>query len=227
MHSIYKCKKIHELKMIRPMFPISELLLSILIIIFCFVIYFKTRELFNLTKHRGIYYFRIAFLFLGISYFIRLGFRLFNVFSITSLPSEFMFPIFLVTTGYFSTFAIISLFLSVSWKRFRWSSAKYPIHAMAMLTAVLAFLSKEPLVLIIAQASLLLLTAVFAYLNHKHSKKGSQLFAYYVLLFIFWIVSLAPFSPRHILSHESFFILHLIPIAVFSIIIYKIYKWLR
>lgn len=216
--------------MMIPFFPISELLLSGLIIVFCFAIYLKTHEMFALTKHRGIYFFRIAFLFLGISYFLRLGFRLSMVISMISdnaLPREFMFPLFLVTTGYFSTFAIIALFLSASWKRFRRSPTKYVIHGIAMLIALLAFLTREPMMLIAAQILLLALTAVFAYVYHSHSGKRNSLLVYYILLFIFWILSLAPFSPRRMLSHESFFMLHLIPLAIFSLIIYKIYKWLK
>ena len=52
-------------------FPVMfsfELVYTVIAVIFCMAIYFKTKESYELTKYEGIKYFRDAFLFLGLSY---------------------------------------------------------------------------------------------------------------------------------------------------------------
>ena len=49
----------------------SELIYTLIIIIMCGIIYFKTKEIFDLTKHKGIGFFRNTFLFFALSYLMR------------------------------------------------------------------------------------------------------------------------------------------------------------
>ena len=103
--------------MIRPIlhpFLFGGELFSIIVITLCLVIYFKTKKVFDLTKHKGINYFRMAFLFLAIAYSIRLVSRILMLLGIVIdvyiLPGYLVFPAFLVLIGYSSTMAIIYLF---------------------------------------------------------------------------------------------------------------------
>ena len=86
-----------------------EFVLYFVIFLFNFLIFFKTREIFVLTEHRGIGYFRRAFLFFGVGclfYLLRLVLLLFEVdFFVEVLMDVFVF-FALVTFSYF----VLSLF---------------------------------------------------------------------------------------------------------------------
>ena len=49
----------------------AELIYSFVIILCSLLIYFETKELYELSSHKGIKYFRRSFLFFGIAYFVR------------------------------------------------------------------------------------------------------------------------------------------------------------
>ena len=49
----------------------SEIIYSFVIIVCSLMIYFATKELYELSKHKGIKYFRLSFLFFAIAYFFR------------------------------------------------------------------------------------------------------------------------------------------------------------
>ena len=61
---------------INPNFLI-ELVYSIIVMLSCLIIYLKTSEIYKLTSHKGIKYFRMTFLFFGISYFLRFFTKMF------------------------------------------------------------------------------------------------------------------------------------------------------
>jgi hypothetical protein len=54
-----------------PEFLILETVFTLVALVLGLLIYFKTKESYELTKHPGIRYFRDAFLFLGLSYLLR------------------------------------------------------------------------------------------------------------------------------------------------------------
>ena len=51
-----------------------EILYSIAIAGLCLGTYFKTREIYNLSKHEGLYHFRNIFLYFSLAYLFRLLF---------------------------------------------------------------------------------------------------------------------------------------------------------
>lgn len=221
--------------MIRPFFPNPwifgiELLFSVVIILLCLIIYFKTKEAFKLTKHKGIEYFRKTFLFLAIAYLLRFISSALVLYGLTNgiIFPRFLFgPVSLIFISYFSTMAIISLFLSTSWKQIKFKHINFFSHSVAAIIALLAFVSREPIIIISCQAVLLLITALFSFSIHKKSKKFSKLFAIYMLLFIFWIFGLAPLSSRRFFPRESILIIHIISFVIFITIFYKVHKWLK
>jgi hypothetical protein len=222
--------------MIRPLFGFGpwvfgvELVFSLIIIFLCLVIYFKTREAFKLTKHKGIDYFRKTFLFLVFAYLSRFISSILIIFGIKNgirFPRVFFGPLILIFVGYFSTMAIICLFLSTSWKQIKWKHTGFFSHIVAAIVALLAFASREPIILISCQATLLLVTAVLSFKTHIKSKRFSKLFAIYILLFIFWIVGLVPLSSRGFFPREWIFFIHPLSFIIFIIIFYKVHKWLK
>jgi len=65
-------------------------------LIFCLLLYFKTREVYSLTKHTGIKYFRDAFLFFGFAYLLRFLFSIFflsRVIFDIGIEQRILFPI--------------------------------------------------------------------------------------------------------------------------------------
>ncbi|MCK5698593.1 MAG: hypothetical protein KAH93_02010, partial [Candidatus Aenigmarchaeota archaeon] len=45
-----------------------ELAYTFIVVVLCFLVYYKTREIYDLTGYKGIKYFRRAFLFFGLAY---------------------------------------------------------------------------------------------------------------------------------------------------------------
>lgn len=213
--------------MFNPLVPFTESLFSLVIIILCLIIYFKTKEVSNLTKYRGIEYFRRTFLFLALSYLFRFFSRIPSIiFDIPHYRAFFML-LGLIFVSFFSTMAIISLFLSISWKHIRWRYVDVIAPIVALLVSISAFFTREPLILILSQAFLLILTAILSFRVHKKSNKFSKLFTTYVLLFLFWIIGLFPLSTRCFFPGELVIFIHIIAFIIFLLIFYKVKKWVK
>jgi hypothetical protein len=209
----------------------AELGYTLIVVFLCFMIYFKTREIYDLTKHEGIKYFRITFLFFGLAYI----FRFLHIFSMlarltfdTDLSMDiFRIPFPLVFNGYFSTLAILSLTYSIIWKNLHIKHTLLLFNAIAILISGIAFISKSPFLLILAQAVLLIFTIIMACYFYISSKKFSQLFILYVLFLLFWIVNLFALGPRRFIPFEIQTVFQIISIAVIGIIYYKVGKWIK
>ena len=91
-----------------------EIIYFIAIVAMSMYIYIKSREIFNLTKHKGVDYFSNIFLFFSLAYLL----RLWNVFSGISDRIlginiwERTFYLDFLLLGYFSTVAVIYLILT-------------------------------------------------------------------------------------------------------------------
>ena len=144
----------------------TEIIYSFIIIICSLMIYFGTRELYELTSHKGIKYFRQAFLFFALAYFFRsfIKFTLtyFNVGQIFNIyPRTFYFGLGQITLFifmYFSAMAIFYLLYSVMWKKWNGNSKKiYLFHLLAFVIAISSILFRNPLVYLGINLLLLLL----------------------------------------------------------------------
>ncbi len=216
--------------LIDPTKLIAELGYTLIVVFLCFMIYFKTIEIYDLTKHEGINYFRITFLFFGLAYIFRFLDILFMLVTVTfdthSLIGIFrIFPVSLVLNGYFSTLAILSLTYSIIWKKLNIKHTLLLFNAIAILISGIAFISRSPVFLILAQAVLLIFTILIA--CFIKSRKFSQLFRLYVLFLLFWIVNLLALGPRRFLPFEIQTAFQIISIAVIGIIYYRVAKWTK
>jgi len=210
----------------------AELGYTLIVVFLCFMIYFKTREIYDLTKHEGINYFRIAFLFFALAYI----FRFLHIFSIleritfdTDLLMDIfrIFPFFLVFNGYFSTLAILSLTYSIIWEKLHIKHTLLLFNAIAILISGIAFISRSPFLLILAQAVLLIFTIIMACYFYIRSRKFSQLFILYVLFLLFWVVNLFALGPRRFIPFEIQTAFQIISVAVIGIIYYKVSRWTK
>ena len=187
--------------------------------------------MYALTKHKGILYFRNAFLFFALAYLFRFGFHLFRIsrflFDVT-FSRGIISPASLVLTSYLSTMAIFFLVLSTLWKK----TKDKPIiifgaQVVAILIAVLVAIFRTPLILTITQLVLLAFAIIMSYFSYKKSKKHSQLFIIYILLFIIWIFNISVLGPIRFLPFGLRILSPLISIILFGIIYFKVSKWTK
>ena len=213
-----------------PWLFIAELAFTIIAVAFCVAIYLRTKRSYELTKHKGILYFRDAFLFFGLSYLLRFLFSLtllsgiaFDVF----LPRGLITPLFIVLLGYFSTVAIFYLFFSSTWKRFDNQTMLILGHTLALLLAVVTFLTHSHEILLYLQAALLIVALVTVFVASKEKKRLSQTKILYLLVFILWLLDLWVIGrPRPFAGAIAFFF-EILSLVVFAAIYYKVTKWVK
>ncbi|MCX9013264.1 MAG: hypothetical protein OIN89_00455 [Candidatus Methanoperedens sp.] len=207
-----------------------ELSYTLIVVFICFSIYYKTREIYGLTKYEGIKYFRITFIFFGLAFL----FRFISIFvmlmgmTFDIEISRYLFRIFpLVFNGYFSTMAILSLTYSMVWKELQIKHMLIVSNVIAIIISGIAFFSRSSYLLIEAQAVLLIFTVIMALFAYSRSKKISQIFILYVLFFLFWIVNLLALGPRRFIPFEIQTAFQIISIAVIGIIYVKVTRWTK
>ena len=210
-----------------------ELIYSLVVILSCFLIYIKTKELYDLTSYKGVKYFRNTFLFFGITYFVRFILHLVFISRIDRVffKSIGLFEIAFFIMSYSSTMALIYLIYSVFWKELNnkfFSNIKY-FNLIALIMAFISIIIRVPLAIFIFQAFIILLLIIIGYSLYKKKKhKGnlSQLYLVYVLIFILWIVS-------NILEFITYFspaiglIVYALSILSFVIILLKVFRKLN
>jgi hypothetical protein len=216
--------------LIEPTRLVVELVYTLIVVFLCFTIYYKTREIYDLTKYEGVKYFRITFLFFGLAFLFRFISVFVMLMGITFdiEISSYLFRIFpLVFNGYFSTMAILSLIYSIIWKELHFKHMLILSNAIAIIISGIAFFSREPDLLILTQAVLLFFTILMAVYFYRRSKKISGLFILYILFFLFWIVNLLALAPRRLLPFEIQTVFQIISIALIGIIYQKVAKWTK
>ncbi len=211
-----------------PVLFTAELLFTVAAVIFCFAIYYKTRESYELTKYEGIKYFRDAFLFFGLSYVTRFLFSLLLLsrvaFDIILLQNIFV-PLFILPLGYFSTIAISYLIFSLIWKRYK---NKYLIvfgHGVAVLLPLVSFLTRSHAILLVLQSLLLVTAVILALLMHKEGKKVTQVRILYFLVLALWLINLWMIGPRRLFTVKISS--QVISLIVFVTLYQKIAKWVK
>jgi len=212
----------------------AELFYSFVIIICSLMIYYGTRELYELSSYKGIKYFRQAFLFFAVAYFFRSFIKFivlyFNVkgiidfspitFGATGLITQLIFV-------YFSAMAIFYLLYSVMWKKWNNSSYRvYLFHGLAIALAFVSVLSRNPLVYLGLNLFLLLVAVFVVYVSYQHKKKkkkGHNLYFIYLLLSLFWILNIIDTLIPQFFSGFQLFI-YMASTIVFLLILYKVIK---
>ncbi|MFH1506456.1 MAG: hypothetical protein ABIE94_05735 [archaeon] len=200
---------------------------TLIIILASGIIYTKTREIYALTGHKGIKYFRNVFLFFAISYlahFFLLSPRIWRTVEFANL----IFPTILFITVYASTAAVLYLLYSAMWKKTHkgFFAKSWLLHVIALVVAILTILFSVPLLFVILQAIIFIYAAIMSYLNHRKAKtkKGfSKVYYIYILLFVFWILNtFATALPPFFLQIKLF--VYAISIILFIIILTRVVK---
>ena len=217
-----------------PSFPIPaiiglEAISSILIIVLCLLIFHKTKEMYQLTKDKGLLYFRYSFLFFALAYVFRFCLFFLRQSSIASVHDLPIITVALLfATGYSSTVAILYLTMSELWKIMGRFKPSYVVHGMAVIISILAFASKSQLLVAMVQLVLLMGIIVISILWKQVSKrKHLVITSIYVMLFLFWIANLLAWGPPGVPPISIRIALRVVSVAIFIVIFYKVFKWTR
>ena len=208
----------------------TELIYTFLVLILCLVIYYKTKESYQLTKHSGIKYFREAFLFLGLSYLLRLLFSIlilsdiaFDVF----IPRKLFLPILIIPLGYLSTMAIFYLMLSPLRKRLNSKNAILFFHCVAVLLSIISFITGSIFSLLYLQIFLLLIAVIMVFMMRKKNNKNYTSKILYPLLVLFWLINLWILRPGPFVPFILKIFFQILSLIVLFTIYHKVSKWLR
>ncbi|MBD3203629.1 hypothetical protein GF327_05000 [Candidatus Woesearchaeota archaeon] len=225
--------------MFRTHFSAPRELIVIELIYFLFVvglslfIYLKTKEVYQLTKHKGIYYFRKIFFYFSLAY----TFRLINIIVIFSRellgffsPMRFGLGTILLVS-YFSTLAILSLFVSLNIKNIKIeeSNLESYMHIFAVLISVLVIFVRSYYLLIVIQIItfiIAILLTIFVSRKQKYPKFISKNIVTYALLILFWVINTLAFT-RNLLPREIMIPVYVLSVSVFFSIFLRIKKRLR
>ena len=207
-----------------PTLFIAESFFTLITIILCLIIFLKTKESYDLTKHQGIKLFRNAFVFFGLSYLLRFIFMISRTFMDNGYYWREIMPYFILVLGYLSTTAIFYLLFSIIRKKFNQKSLVLIGHIIAVLISLLAFAMMSHLILLYIQSLLLILVIIISFIIHQ---KKSLIKTIYVLILIFWLINLWVIAPGWLLPVEVKILFQIISIILFVWIYYKISKWLK
>ena len=208
----------------------TELIYSFVIVVVSLMVYFGTRELYELTSHKGIKYFRYSFLFFGIAHIfrsiIKFFFVFFNINTIISISPRILNPITFSLFMYFSSIAVFYLLYSVMWKKWNHhSETLFIFHLVAIILSLIVISSTNALVLLFVNIFLFILVTLVFSIAHIESKtkKKSSLYIIYFLLFLFWTLNIIDiFIPRFLQTYQL--MIYLVSSAIFLTILYKVLK---
>jgi hypothetical protein len=207
-----------------------ELVYAFIVVLLCFWIYYITKEIYSLTKHKGIGFFRNTFLFFGLAFVFRFLFTLFHLgaflFDIR-ITGMVLKPLSLIIVGYLSTMAIFSLSLSTMWKKIKDKNFHYLIHIIAFVIVLLVLVTRSAELLVLSQFVLMIFSIILSFINSRKSKKFSNLTIIYILLFVFWLLNLVVLSPIIWMFFMFKIFSYMLSILIFFYIMYRVSKWTK
>jgi len=216
-----------------PVFFSVEFFYTLAIVVLCFFIFFRTGGIYELSRYKGIRYFRTAFLFFGIAYAARFLFHIFMMSNIAldifRPQREFMHYSLMFTT-YFSTLAILYLIYCSIWEKVKHSHFMIVSNIIAATLTLLTFMVRSPLTIGTSQTILLVLAIILGLLFGKKEKKEKRISKtkmMYYLVILFWLFNLITSGPNRLLDPMVRTVLQVISVILFAIVFYRVLKWTR
>lgn len=221
-----------------------ELVYSFVIIVCSLMVYFATKELYDLSLHRGIKYFRQAFLFFALAYmfrhFIKTFVMLFDLKAIIEFPppqfpmppppalpippSVVLFAVFIFM--YASSMAVFYLLYSVIWKKSdgRSGGVMFLFYLLAIAISMAVVLAESKGIILLMEAILFLFLAITIYRAYLISRRAKHdMYIIYLLVFAFWMLNIMDiFVPRFALPLQM--AVYLASIFLFLLILYKVLR---
>jgi len=211
---------------------VIEVIYSIVIMIISLLIYYRTKELYKLSQHQGIKYFRLTFLFFGLSY----GFKLFiNYFKLTignNFPMH-MFPynLSLIIT-YTTSMAFLSLIYSLVWKKYKLKDNIFVLHTIALIITLSSIMQKgrEGILCFALIQIIFFIIALIISITHlikqrkKHKKTKLNIHIIYLLFLVSWIFNILATILSITVSILTGTIIYSISFVLLLIILIRIYN---
>ena len=205
----------------------SDLISSLIIVVASFFIYFWTKELYQLSGHKGIKYFRYAFLFFGLSFLMQFARPILEWFTELSRSEIRTTVTFLIV--YTGSMAVLCLLYSVLWKKLK----KYANHdflvvnVCAVVLASSTMLGRYHFLILLLQMMLFILAIVLGYVDSKKKKsRVIELYLLYLLLFCSWLANIVAKFVVH-LSFSMGVLLNIVSALLFLVLMYKVVKRTR
>ena len=209
-----------------------ELIYSFVIIVSSLMIYYSTKEMYELSSYRGIKYFRQSFLLFAIAYlfksFIKVLLVYFGASRILDINTRYIGSLTLFLFMFFGSLAVFYLVYSLMYKK--WNGNSYSLlgvfYVISLLISFIIINTREIGVFIGASLFILAIAIFGLYITHKQSKekkKKSNMLIIYTLLFIFWILNIINVLIQ--INSDFYQIsLYLASIGIFLTILYKVLK---
>jgi len=207
-----------------------KILYALAIMFICAFIVLKTDRLFQLSLHKGIRYFRNAFFFYGVGFFIRyiLSPYLPNYFFIFSL-----FEFFLVTAGFF-------LLYSLLWKNFEDPNKKsvsslfnpkiFIFYLMSAVIVLLDYFWQTYYFLFLSQIIIFVIVGAISYSKYLQDKVKHKFMKQYsfamVLSLSAWVLN-ALASLWFSWNSLVIIIVYLLNVIIFLLFLYGVLKFTR
>jgi hypothetical protein len=207
-----------------------ELVYVFVIVLCSLLIYFGTREIYLLSSHKGIKYFRLSFLFFALSYLFRFIIKsimfLFAPRQIASFSPFLSGPIMQILFLYFSSMAVFYLLYSVLWKKIEKNRISiYLFHILAVVIAIVTTILNNSLFYLLINIILFLFVLIVFFVNSQTQKKKSKnnLGIIYFLLLLFWLLNIIDILiPTAMKSFQI--LIYLASISIFLSILYKVLR---
>ena len=209
----------------------AEIIYSFIIIVCSLMIYFGTKEIYDLSSYKGIKYFRQAFLLFAIAYL----FRFFIEFVVVYFNTNGIFEVYPILLAYLAVFifmylssiSIFYLIYSVSWKKWKAKSTIiYLFHTVAIIIALASVIFRNEIFYAGLNIILLIYAAFviyFASRNQDYKSKKNTFYLAYILLLFFWVLNvLNIFIPTFFDSLKL--VVYLTSLCIFLVILYKVLK---
>lgn len=209
-----------------------EMIYSFVIIFCSLMIYYVTKEMYELSSHKGIKYFRYSFLFFAIAYFLRTFIKFllvyFGVNNIILLNPRFIGQLSLFFFIYAGSVAVFYLVYSLVYNKWKFINGNvYLIHLISILFSAIIIIYNNVDFFIWLNLALFLLASFSIYAAHiegrKHKKKKNGLILIYVLLVAFWVLNIIDIVIPNFLGGIQLLI-YLFSIGIFLTIFYKVIK---
>jgi len=199
-----------------------EFFYSTIVFFSFFFIFFKTKEIFTISKHEGVQYFRYSFLFFALAYFSRLTYQVVKLIIMSSgisLPGWVLSYPSLILISYFGTIAICFLIYSQLWKFISYKKFLLLSNLFAILIVLFSLFTFSMTLFGIIQ---FLLIVIIIAINYNKPIKFL-----YALISLFWILNLIIFYSGKVLSFTVKLSFQLASLFLLAYFIYRILKWIK
>ena len=162
--------------MLRLEYLLLHLFIDLVLMSSAFYIFFKTKEIYDLSNHRGIKYFRLTFLFFGLGFLMKVVMRSTRLLDF-NLVSRGMITEFMLIITLLEALALIFLFSSLFWRKVKSRELSIGIISLMMFFVLcLVFVSYQ--LFVVFNALLLLgsiLLVLYKLLRGRKKKRVAML----------------------------------------------------